>query len=199
MHQSESIPCFRPVLLLASHPGPAHITGSWHIWTPLTGCGCESTQQESRRVKMSGCSSRGTCLSTADQHAKLYYLEAITCRCPLLTQLSRMQLTCILCSSQLKEVHEATLGRGSLELLISVCNMGVIAHTPQQKVSSLLDNLVVANRKKPARGVLEETPIFWCSDSPFQGAFLSPFWLQEKLQSIQLIWMNRPSIPYVLV
>lgn len=90
---------------------------------------------------------------------------------PLTAQQDAAHLQPLLLSSKI--VHEATLGRGSLELLISICNMRVITHTPQQRVSSLLDNLIVENRKKPARGVSEEKPIFWCSDSPFQGASLS--------------------------
>lgn len=124
-------------------------------------------QRESRRDKMAGCSSRGTCPPPAAQHARLYYLEAITCRCLLLMQLSCMQLTCSLCSSQLKVVHESTLSRGSLKLLISVYNMWVITHTPQQRVSSLLDTFIgisprylyITERSLP--GVLQRrNPIF---------------------------------------
>lgn len=122
---------------------------------PLTSCGCASMQRESTRGKMAGCSSRGTLLPAAAQHAKLHHLEAITCRCPLFTHLSRVQLTGSFCSFQLKVVHEATLGRGSLKQLISVYNMWVITHTPQHRVSSLLETLQQQTERSPS-GVLQK-------------------------------------------
>lgn len=135
-HQGEPTSCFQPVLLLVSRPGPAHARGSWQIQTPLTSCGCASMQRESTRDKMAGCSSRGTCLPAAARRARPCHLEAITCGCPFLTHVCRVQLTCSFCSFQLKVVREATLGKGSLKRLISVCNMWVSTSTPQQSLIS---------------------------------------------------------------
>jgi len=164
------------VLLLVSHPGPAGTGGSWQIQTPLTGCGCASTQRQSAGAQTAGRSSGGTGLLAAAQHAGPYHLEVVRRGCPLFTQLSRVQLIGSFCSFRLKVVHEATLGRGSLIQLISVYSVWVIAHTPQQRVSSLLDTLTAANRKKPARGASEEKSS-------------SAAWIHHLREPLSLLWL----------
>lgn len=153
-------PMWTYLLLSASaaaclHPGPAHTRGR-RIQPPLTSCGCASIQRESAGDKKAGCSSRGTRLLAAAQCARPHHLEAITCRCSLLTQLSRVQLTCSFLFFRLKVVHEATLGRWSLKQLISVYNLWVITRSLQPRVSSLLDTFTAANRKQPIRSASEE-------------------------------------------
>lgn len=158
--QSWYTSCFQPVLLLVSHLGPEHDWGSWQIQAPLSGCIRASAQRESTRDKTAGCSSKGTHLPAAGQTVRPCLLEAITCGCLLLTQLSRVQVACSFCSFQLQVVYEATLGRGTLKQLFLVYNTWVITHATEQRLLSCLDNFVATNRKKPARGASEKKSNF---------------------------------------
>lgn len=165
--QSWYTSCFQPVLLLVSHPRPAHARGSWQIQAPLSGFTHTSAQRESTRDK-----------TAAGQAVRPCLLEAITCRCLLLTQLSRVQVACSFCSFQLQVVYEATLGRGTLKQLFSVYNAWVITHATEQRLLSCLDNFVATNRKKPARGASERKCNLGAVIHYFKG-HLSPLTARE--------------------
>lgn len=154
-HTKVNLPAAFQTALQFSHPGPAHRRSSWQTQTPLRSCGCASTRRENWD-REAGCNSRERCLPAAAQCARLHHLEDITYRCLLLTQLSRVQLTCNFCSFQPKVAPEATLGRGRLKQLVAVCSMWIITHPPQQSVSSLPDSFTAANTENPAKGASEE-------------------------------------------
>lgn len=154
-HTQVHSPAAFQTALQVSRPGPADRRGSWQTQTPVSSCGCASMERESRD-REAGYNSRERSLPAAAQCARLHHLEALTCRCLLLTQLSRVQLTCSFCCFQPEMAPEATLGRGSLKQLVAVCSMWVITHPPQQRVSSLPDSFTAANIENPAKGASEE-------------------------------------------
>lgn len=117
-------------------------------------------------------------------------LEAITCRCLLFTQLSRMQLTCSFSSFQPKVAPEAALGRGSLKQLIAVCSMWIITHSPQQRVSSLPHPFTAANTENHAKDASEKKRSFEALIHHLKEPF-SPLTIEEIEEAKKWIQLDR--------